>query len=96
MHVDAVSRRLPIKGMEAHDVSELVDVGSPGGGPNGSCLWAKSWLGVNMSHPAAQAYYDSRVALLAEEYGVDFIKADCMMCLLRFELDLLIHRTPAC
>ena len=31
-----------------------------------SCLWAGEWLGVNASHPAAQAYYDSRVELLAE------------------------------
>ena len=44
-----------------------------------SCLWAGEWLGVNASHPAAQAYYDSRVELLAE-LGVDLIKADCMMC----------------
>ena len=36
-----------------------------GGGKNGSCLWASEWLGVNKSHPAAQAYYDSRIELLA-------------------------------
>ena len=30
-----------------------------------SCLWAGEWLGVNASHPAAQAYYDSRVELAA-------------------------------
>ena len=34
---------------------------------------------VNMSHPAGQAFYDSHVHALAS-YGIDFIKADCMMC----------------
>jgi hypothetical protein len=29
-----------------------------------------------MSHPASRAYYESRVALLADEYEVDFIKAE--------------------
>ena len=48
-------------------------------GQRGSCLWASEWLGVNKSHPAAQPYYDSRIELLAE-WGVDFLKADCMMC----------------
>ena len=60
-------------------IHQLVDVEKEGGGKNGSCLWASEWLGVNASHPAAQAYYDSRVELLVAQ-GVDFIKADCMMC----------------
>ena len=32
-----------------------------------------------MSHPAAQAFYDSRVELMSS-WGIDAIKADCMMC----------------
>jgi hypothetical protein len=60
-------------------VNDLVDVESVGGGPNGTCLWAKHSFGVNMSHPAAQAFYDSHVELIAS-WGVDAIKADCMMC----------------
>ena len=52
----------------------FVDEQAVGGGPNGSCLWAKEWLGVNRSHPAAQAYYDSRIAVFAG-WEVDFLKA---------------------
>jgi hypothetical protein len=78
VHKDAVAKKLKVKGTE-FTIDQLVDVGNPGGGKNGSCLWASEWLGVNTSHPAAQAYYDSRVELLAEQ-GADFIKADCMMC----------------
>jgi len=87
-HVDAVAQRLPIKGTK-YTIDQIIDQHSksgagmnatPGtGGANMSCLWAAEWLGVNTSHPAAQAYYDSRVELL-ESYGVDLIKADCMMC----------------
>mmetsp|Transcript_15341 Transcript_15341/g.47536 ORF Transcript_15341/g.47536 Transcript_15341/m.47536 type:complete len:416 (-) Transcript_15341:246-1493(-) len=80
VHVDAVAKKLPVYGMEQYTLDQLVDQGSPGGGPNGSCLWKDTWLGVNMSHPAAQRYYQSRVDLLVEAYGVEFIKADCMMC----------------
>lgn len=79
VHVDAVRRKLPVLGAPGHTVDELVDEQPVGSGANGSCLWAKEWLGVNMSHPAARAYYESRVALLADEYEADFIKADCMM-----------------
>ena len=79
VHIDAVAKKLKVKGMEQYTVDQLVDSQAVGGGANGSCLWASEWLGVNMSHPAAQAYYDSRVDLLAS-WGVDFIKADCMMC----------------
>lgn len=87
-HKDAVARKLPIKGT-TYTVDQIIDTHSkpgagmnapPGtGGANMSCLWAADWLGVNASHPAAQAYYDSRIELLAS-YGVDLIKADCMMC----------------
>lgn len=80
IHEEAANRKLPVKGMEHFTLDELVDQENTGGGPNGSCLWAKEWLGVNMSHPAAEAYYASRVDLLVDDYGVDFIKADCMMC----------------
>jgi hypothetical protein len=89
VHADAVAARLPVFGMEHHTLDELVDALPVGGGANGSCLWASEWLGVNMSHPAAQTYYDGRVALLTGQddaaaggqgQGADFIKADCMMC----------------
>jgi alpha-galactosidase len=87
-HRDAVARKLPIKNTN-YTIDQIIDTHSkPGagmnatvgtGGANMSCLWAGEWLGVNTSHPAAQAYYDSRAELL-ESYGTDFIKADCFMC----------------
>ena len=64
-HVDAVARKLPIKGTK-YTIDQIIDTHSkpgagmkapPGaGGANMSCLWAAEWLGVNGSHPAAQAY----------------------------------------
>ena len=80
IHVDAAARRLPVKGMPQYTLDMLVDAGSPGGGLNGSCLWAPEWLGVNASHPAAQAYYDSIVEQLVENLGADIIKGDCFFC----------------
>ena len=86
VHKDAVAKKLRIKGTN-YTVDQIVDQhafadGSAGdgihSGRNLSCLWAPDWLGVNKSHPATQAYYDSRVELLAS-YGVSFIKADCMV-----------------
>jgi alpha-galactosidase len=79
VHRDAVARRLPVKGMEEYTLDQLVDVEPVGGGANGSCLWNSPWLGVNASHPAAQAYYDSVVEGLVE-LGVSVIEADCFMC----------------
>jgi hypothetical protein len=79
VHQDAVARRLPVKGMEQYTLDMLVDTEPVGGGKNGSCLWNSPWLGVNASHPAAQAYYDSVVEGLVE-LGVGFIEADCFMC----------------
>ena len=78
VHSDAVKLKLPITGTP-YTVDELVDVLPVGHGANGSCLWASEWLGVNATHPAAQAYYDQKVAVLVSQ-GADFIKADCMMC----------------
>ena len=79
VHQDAVARRLPVKGMEQYTLDELVDAEPVGGGKNGSCLWNSPWLGVNASHPAAQAYYDSIVEALVE-LGAEVIEADCFMC----------------
>jgi hypothetical protein len=41
------------------------------------CTWDQSAIGINASHPAAQAYYDSVVDLYAT-WGVDLIKWDCL------------------
>ena len=79
VHVDAVTQRLPIKGAPGFTVDQIVDQSATGGGANGSCLWDSSQLGVNASHPAAQAWYASQVENLVE-LGVEVIEADCMMC----------------
>eukprot|EP01047_Picozoa_sp_COSAG01_P054390 COSAG01_NODE_5939_length_3941_cov_35.353462_2_plen_161_part_00 len=39
--------------------------------------WDKEGQGLDPSHPAAQSYYDSLVSMYAD-WGVDFIKWDCM------------------
>ena len=49
IEASAAARRLPVKGMEQYTLDELVDTQPVGGGPNGSCLWASDWLGVNAS-----------------------------------------------
>lgn len=42
------------------------------------CEWNPDMLGLDHTHPAAQAYYDSTLALYAQ-WGVDFVKADDML-----------------
>ena len=66
---EAVTRNLPIAGSNFHaaDAADTSDV----------CPWNAYNYGLNVTHPAAQAYYDS----LAQQYaswGVDFIKIDCI------------------
>ena len=63
----AVEKKLPVLGTEA-TADQIANTGS-------TCKWCHYNYGVNMGHPAGQAYYDSMVALLAE-WGVDFIKYD--------------------
>ncbi|MGN8025296.1 glycoside hydrolase family 27 protein [Microbacterium sp. 22242] len=46
--------------------------------PHNVCEWNPDMVGLDHSHPAAQAYYDSTLALYAG-WGVDFIKADDML-----------------
>lgn len=41
------------------------------------CLWYQGMYSIDMTHPGAQAYYDSLASLYAS-WGVDFIKADDM------------------
>lgn len=43
-----------------------------------TCPWNTDMYGLNMAHPAAQAYYDSIMSLYAA-WDVDFIKADDML-----------------
>ena len=66
----AVAQDLPILGTDAKasDVADETNV----------CEWNPDMLGLDHANPAAQAYYDSTLALYAE-WGVDFIKADDML-----------------
>ena len=45
--------------------------------PTNVCGWSQSMFGINMTHPAGFAYYQS-IAALYDEWGVDYIKADDM------------------
>jgi len=66
---EAVAKNLPIAGSKyfAKEAAEISDV----------CPWNAYNYGLNASHPAAQAYYDSLAQQYAE-WKVDFIKIDCI------------------
>lgn len=66
---EAVSRNLPIAGSSFHaaDAADTSDL----------CPWNAYNYGLKSSHPAAQAYYDS-LTRQYKEWGVDFIKVDCI------------------
>ncbi|MFB7249926.1 alpha-galactosidase [Microbacterium sp. NPDC056234] len=66
----AVAQNLPILGTDAK-ASDVADA-------TNACEWNPDMLGLDHTDPAAQAYYDSTLALYAE-WGVDFIKADDML-----------------
>ncbi len=66
----AVRQNLPVFGSTLH-AGDIAD-------PESLCTWVDDMMGVDMSKPGAQAYYDSIVALYAE-WGVDYIKADDMI-----------------
>jgi hypothetical protein len=42
-----------------------------------NCTWFPQYVGLNATHPAAAAFYASKVAMYAE-WGVDLLKWDCM------------------
>src|SRR4051812_11959516 len=66
----AVAANTPILGTPYH-AQDIADLAS-------QCKWCPDMVGVDMSSPGGQAYYDSLVALYAN-WGVDFIKADDMV-----------------
>ncbi|WP_235866355.1 glycoside hydrolase family 27 protein [Serinibacter arcticus] len=66
----ATERDCPVLGT-THTVREIAD-------PTNRCEWNPDMDGLDHTHPAAQAYYDSIVALYAS-WGVDFLKADDML-----------------
>ncbi|HMR47635.1 MAG TPA: alpha-galactosidase [Arachnia sp.] len=66
----AIALRTPIlgTGVTAADIAD----------PDNVCEWNPHYVGMRMTDPAAQAYYDSLAALYAE-WGVDFVKADDLL-----------------
>jgi len=71
---EAVHRRLPIQG--AGTTADQIAK------PETACKWLNHNVGVDMSAPGAQEYYDSVFRLYAS-WGVDYVKVDDM-----------IHRDP--
>lgn len=66
----AVDLALPVLGTSA-TAAEVAD-------STNVCEWNPDMFGLDHDHPAAQAYYDSTLALYAS-WGVDFVKADDML-----------------
>lgn len=66
---EAVRKNLPIAGTAFH-AKAAADVSD-------SCPWNTYNYGLNPHSPAAQAYYDS-IAKLYADWGVDFLKVDCI------------------
>jgi len=66
---EAVRRNLPILGTRYHaqDIADRTSI----------CSWNGDMYGVDMRHPAGQAYYDSVFAQYAD-WGVDLVKMDDM------------------
>lgn len=65
----AVERNCPIYGTNFH-AADIAD-------PDNDCVWGPENVGVDMTKPGAQEYYDSVIAYFAEN-GVDFVKVDDM------------------
>lgn len=63
----AVEQNLPIAGAGA-TAADIADA-------DAACTWNPDNLGIDLSHPAGQAWYDAQVAQFAQ-WGVDFLKLD--------------------
>lgn len=63
----AIEKNLPVKGTSRH----AKDIANPAD----ACTWWDATLGVDMSQPGAQEYYNSCFELYAS-WGVDFVKVD--------------------
>ena len=68
---EAVAKNLPIAGSSYH-AAEAADVSD-------KCSWNPDTYGVK-NNPAGQAYYDSLARLYAD-WGLDFVKVDCVSSL---------------
>jgi len=65
---DIVNKNEKIMGTQYHASDIAIE--------NEQCQWWSDWWGINTSHPAAQAYYNSLFELYAE-WDTDFVKMDC-------------------
>jgi hypothetical protein len=63
----AVAAKSPVLGGGGATVDQIVNASA------GTCSWNKGWFAVNMSHPAATAWFDSVYGQYAD-WGVDLIK----------------------
>ena len=99
----AAIHKLPIKGT-SFTVDEIVDkvdgkpcLGYPiSGRCPGECPWG-IFLGINASHPGAQAYYDSLHELFSQDWKVEFVKTDCWDSARKAELTVqanAVHKQP--
>ena len=67
----AVDRALPILGADGATAADVADAANV-------CEWNPDMLGLDHTHPAAQAYMDSIAGMYAD-WGIDFLKADDML-----------------
>ena len=74
----AVAAKLPVLG--SNPPATLDEIAQVCTSPHDrwcNCTWDKQGVGLDPTHPAAQAFYHSQVQLYAS-WGVDLIKWDCM------------------
>lgn len=69
IHKSVVDSNQPILGTEYHAQDIAIE--------SDQCIWWTDWYGVNMSHPAGAAYYQSIIDLYSS-WGADYIKVDCI------------------
>ncbi|QCB92829.1 glycoside hydrolase family 27 protein [Cellulomonas shaoxiangyii] len=67
----AVAAALPVPGDEGWTTADVAD-------PTSTCAWNGHMVGLDHTHPGAQAWLDGLVAQLAS-WGVDFVKVDDML-----------------
>lgn len=66
----AVTAHTPVYGFPNVTAADIVL-------PEQACPWYKSWLSINISHPAGQGFYNSLYTQYAA-WGIDYIKNDCV------------------
>lgn len=83
----AVEQKLPIFGAPPFTAADIAN-------REDTCHWCHYNYGVNMDHPAAQAYYNSVIQSLAD-LGVGFVKVDDISHKPR-EIEAVVHAVEKC